>query len=175
MRSRDWHSRPSRQAGKPADAGGGCLPCRRLAPKSPEPLSADASIVPRRFQRRTGRRRLRSPRRSMDAGGALSCFRASRRGGGDGGTTGRIWRIQGSLAADGGSVYSDRGVNAWAALPAMPTPRGSPAAALLDGRIHVVGGVTPDRRNTDAHGVFDLRRKPGRAVRAFRPPETISF
>ena len=40
-------------------------------------------------------------------------------------------------------------------LTAMTTPRGALAAAVLGDRIHAVGGVGHDRRNTSAHEAYD--------------------
>jgi N-acetylneuraminic acid mutarotase len=43
----------------------------------------------------------------------------------------------------------------WQQLAALPTPRGALAAAVLDGKIHAVGGVGWRGRNTPAHEVYD--------------------
>ena len=48
----------------------------------------------------------------------------------------------------------------WRSRAPMPTPRGSLAAAAIDGRIHAVGGVggtgrVGRRNNSDAHEVYD--------------------
>ena len=42
------------------------------------------------------------------------------------------------------------------ALPNLPTPRGSPSAAVIDGKAHVVGGVALGGKNTPAHEVHDV-------------------
>src|SRR5512133_2670811 len=41
------------------------------------------------------------------------------------------------------------------ALPPLPSTRGALAAAVLDGKIHAVGGVGWRGRNTPAHEVYD--------------------
>ena len=46
----------------------------------------------------------------------------------------------------------------WERLPPMPTPRGGLAAAAFEGRIHVVGGVTP-AGPLDAHEAYDPRQR----------------
>lgn len=51
----------------------------------------------------------------------------------------------------------DPGGDRWRELAPMPTARGALAVAVLDGRIHAVGGVGPGpgRRNTAAHEAYD--------------------
>ncbi len=49
----------------------------------------------------------------------------------------------------------DPEAGAWRTLPAAPTARNSAAAAVLNGKIHVVGGRTTTGGNTPAHEVFD--------------------
>jgi hypothetical protein len=46
----------------------------------------------------------------------------------------------------------------WERLPPMPTPRGELAAAVFDGRIHVVGGMTPAGA-LDAHEAYDPQER----------------
>ena len=53
------------------------------------------------------------------------------------------------------SVYEyDPAADRWAARRPMPTPRGALAVAVLDGKLHAVGGYTRNG-NTDAHEVYD--------------------
>ena len=48
--------------------------------------------------------------------------------------------------------------DAWVARPPMPTARGGLAVAVLDGRIHAVGGATD--APTSAHEIYDVRHEP---------------
>ncbi|GGX98785.1 hypothetical protein GCM10007160_28150 [Litchfieldella qijiaojingensis] len=43
----------------------------------------------------------------------------------------------------------------WRSGPAVPTPRGALATAVLDGRIHAIGGTTYGREDVGAHDVYD--------------------
>ena len=43
----------------------------------------------------------------------------------------------------------------WRTLPSLSSPRGSPSAAALDGKIHVVGGRGPDGITIATHEAFD--------------------
>lgn len=43
----------------------------------------------------------------------------------------------------------------WSAGAAVPTPRGALATAVLDGRIHAIGGTTHNREDVGAHEVYD--------------------
>ena len=53
------------------------------------------------------------------------------------------------------SVYEyDPRADSWSARKPMPTPRGALAVAVLDGKLHAVGGYTRDG-NTGAHEVYD--------------------
>jgi N-acetylneuraminic acid mutarotase len=53
------------------------------------------------------------------------------------------------------SVYEyDPGADRWTARKPMPTPRGALAVAVLDGKLHAVGGYNRDG-NTGAHEVYD--------------------
>ena len=53
------------------------------------------------------------------------------------------------------SVYEyDAQSNEWRTRTPMPTPRGALAVAVLDGKLHAVGGYTRDS-NTGAHEVYD--------------------
>lgn len=53
------------------------------------------------------------------------------------------------------SVYEyDPGADRWTARKPMPTPRGALAIAVLDGKLHAVGGYNRDG-NTGAHEVYD--------------------
>jgi hypothetical protein len=54
----------------------------------------------------------------------------------------------------------DPAIGRWRALPALPTPRGALAAAVLDGRIHAIGGIGWPGRNTPAHEVYDPAAEP---------------
>ncbi len=52
-------------------------------------------------------------------------------------------------------VYEyDPGADRWTARRPMPAPRGALAVAVLDGKLHAVGGYTRDG-NTGAHEVYD--------------------
>jgi N-acetylneuraminic acid mutarotase len=53
------------------------------------------------------------------------------------------------------TVYEyDSGADRWMVRKPMPTPRGALAVAVLDGKLHAVGGYTRDG-NTGAHEVYD--------------------
>ena len=53
------------------------------------------------------------------------------------------------------SVYEyDPGADRWTVRKPMPTPRGALAVAVLDGKLHALGGYTRDG-NTGAHEVYD--------------------
>lgn len=49
----------------------------------------------------------------------------------------------------------DPAAGQWVTLPAAPTARNSAAAAVLNGKIHVVGGRTTTGGNTPAHEIYD--------------------
>jgi len=51
----------------------------------------------------------------------------------------------------------DPATSAWRVLPAMKVPRGSAGAAVVDGKIHVIGGRGRDGVVVAAHEVFDPR------------------
>ena len=49
----------------------------------------------------------------------------------------------------------DPATDRWRARAKMPTARGALAAGVIDGKIHAVGGVGRERRNTGAHEMYD--------------------
>jgi N-acetylneuraminic acid mutarotase len=59
-----------------------------------------------------------------------------------------IWRPSASVYE-----YNPQ-TNQWSSRKPMPTPRGALAVAVLDGKLHAVGGYQQDR-NTGAHEVYD--------------------
>jgi|SRR5262245_51086455 len=86
--------------------------------------------------------------RPWTAGAAAPQFRVRCSGGVVGGF------VEGWTPTDDVHEYdpvSDR----WQRLAALPTPRGALAAAVLDGKIHAVGGIGWRGRNTPAHEVYD--------------------
>ncbi len=57
------------------------------------------------------------------------------------------------------SVYEyDPSGDRWRELAPLPTPRGALVAAVMYGRIHVIGGSGRNRRNTPRHDVYNPRR-----------------
>ena len=59
-------------------------------------------------------------------------------------------------ATDALRIY-DLATDRWHDGPPMPTPRGAHAVAVHNGRLHAIGGVDADGRNTGAHEVYDPR------------------
>jgi N-acetylneuraminic acid mutarotase len=59
-----------------------------------------------------------------------------------------------ALPVDNAFEY-DLKANAWRELPKLSSPRGSPSAVALDGKIHLIGGRGPDNKTIGNHEVFD--------------------
>lgn len=73
-----------------------------------------------------------------------------------------IWLIGGFVGNHGGpatdtvQVYNTL-TNSWSAGPTLPEPHASGAAVLLGRKVHVIGGLKPNRSDmTDHHMVYDL-------------------
>jgi glucose/arabinose dehydrogenase/N-acetylneuraminic acid mutarotase len=72
---------------------------------------------------------------------------------------GKLYAFGGSTQPFTGQVASaavyDPGTNQWTSLPDMATPRGGAGAAVVDGKIYVVGGMGPDGASLASVEVFD--------------------
>ncbi len=139
------------------DAGRTRHPCRRNAPRSPSPRWRAGSIW------------------SADSEAAARSSSTTRRPiGGDSGqrrqpicitpapapsATGCTLYVVGGYTQSWEPVAStlvyEPARDQWREAAPMPTARGALAVAVLDGRIHAVGGVGAGRRNTNAHEVYD--------------------
>src|SRR5207248_1118413 len=53
----------------------------------------------------------------------------------------------------------DPATEIWSEAAPLDVPRGALAAAVLDGKIHAVGGVGGERKNSAAHEVYDPTTK----------------
>ncbi|MEO1029897.1 MAG: kelch repeat-containing protein [Bacteroidota bacterium] len=76
-----------------------------------------------------------------------------------------VWIIAGfagshpGVATDAVQIY-DTLTDTWSTGPSIPAPRGSGAAAYNDGKIHVFGGLLPDRvTDVDEHYVLDVNNQ----------------
>jgi N-acetylneuraminic acid mutarotase len=87
---------------------------------------------------------------------------------------GRLYVIAGFDEAsfdpiDAFHIY-DIAADAWRQGPALPTARGALATAVLDGRIHAIGGTTHGRQDVGAHEVYDPQREEWRRLAAMPTP-----
>jgi glucose/arabinose dehydrogenase/N-acetylneuraminic acid mutarotase len=75
------------------------------------------------------------------------------------GMDGKLYVIGGSTAPFSGSVSNaavfDPVAASWTSLPPMTTGRGGPTAQVLDGKIHVVGGLASDGASLASVEVYD--------------------
>lgn len=72
---------------------------------------------------------------------------------------GKVYAFGGSTAPFSGAVSNaavlDPATGSWTELPPMPTARGGAAAQVLDGKIHVVGGMAGDGASVSTMEIFD--------------------
>ncbi len=87
---------------------------------------------------------------------------------------GRLYMIAGFGEAsfdpiDDFHIY-DIAADEWHQGPALPTARGALATAVVDGRIHAIGGTTHGRQDVGAHEVYDPQRDEWRRLAAMPTP-----